>query len=341
MNILNLILVIIGFAFIIFIHELGHFISSKMMGFKVEEFAVGFGKPLFQKTIGETVYSLRAIPLGGYNKLPEIDSSYVKEPMSLKYYLKRFSVLVAGGLFNIISAYIIIIMMLTFLGAPAPSPIIKTVHNETSQYAQLFKPQDEILSINGKIINIEDDSFLNDLKGSNLDIVVKRNNEEIPIHIEKEENKPIGIVMDNAVRKTPINEVIPLANSAFIKSFGLIFTSFDILSKMPTNEMVKNVSGPVGISQMMYQAQSEMGLVGFLSLFAIISINIGVMNLLPIPLMDGGRILVDTIQFVSRNIIPEKGVQYIEYGGLLCIGLLFLLGMMGDFYRLVLVPLTN
>ena len=340
MDIFSLILVVVGFAFIIFIHELGHFILSKIMGFKVEEFAVGFGKPLLSKKFGETLYSIRAIPLGGYNKLPEVDSSYVKEPMSLKYYLKRFSVLVAGGLFNIISAYIVIIMTVAFLGVPTSSPVIKEVSPETSQYAQLFKPQDEILSINGEKVTSGD--FLKGLENTSLDIVVKRDDEEVLIHIEKEEkNQPVGIIMASVIQKPPVEEIIPMSNQAFFKAIGLIFTSFDILSKMPADDMVKNVAGPVGISQMMYQAQIEMGLVGFLTLFAIISINIGIMNLLPIPLMDGGRILVDTIQFASRNIIPEKGIQYIEYSGLLCIGLLFFLGMMGDFYRLVLVKLPN
>lgn len=336
MDIFNIVLVVIGFAFIIFIHELGHFIFSKLLGFKVEEFAIGFGKPLLQKQIGETLYSIRAIPLGGYNKLPDIDNSYVKEPMSLKFYLKRFVVLFAGGAFNILSAYLVILMTVFFIGVPTSTPTIKAVHTNVSEYAQMFKENDEIISVNGKEINNDMSLLTESLKTNNLDIVVVRNNENIPIHIEKEENKAIGIEFGTIMKEVPSDEVVSRANSGFVNIVNIIFSSFDILAKMPANDMVKSVSGPVGISVMMFDAQKYIGFGGFCILFAIISVNIGIINLMPIPLMDGGRILVDTVQFFTRNLVPEKGIRYIEYTGLACIGLLFTLGLFGDFYRLVM-----
>ena len=336
MDILNVLLVIIGFAFIIFIHELGHFIFSKLLGFKVEEFAIGFGKPLLQKQIGETLYSIRAIPLGGYNKLPDIDSSYVKEPMSLKFYLQRFAVSVAGGLFNIISAYIVILLTVFLVGIPTSTPSIKAVHTNISDQAQMFQVDDKIISVNGTEINDNMQVLSSSLQSNTLDIVVNRNEENVPIHIEKEEGKQIGIEFASVMKPVPKDMTLEYANTGFKGMVKLIFSSFDLITKMPANDMVKSVSGPVGISVMMFNAQQSMGFGGFCMLFALISINIGILNLMPIPLMDGGRILVDTVQFATRNLVSEKGVRYIEYTGLACIGLLFSLGLLGDFYRLVL-----
>ena len=334
--IFSVLLVIFGFNLIIFAHEAGHFIFAKLFGFRVDEFAIGFGKPIASLKYGETTYSFRLIPVGGFNKIPEIDSSYVDKPMSLAYYLKRLVVLGAGAGFNFASAFVATALLLSLAGVPQSSATIQDIHPEVSAHANLFKTGDIILSVN----DIPYDKNTQQILSANyLNIKVNRNGEIIPIQFYKDAGQPIGITFQNEYTKISLDNLIPATTMAFESMIYVIVDSFSLLVNMPAHDVIKSTAGPVGISMAMFKAEQEMGIVGFVFLFSLLSINIGIMNLLPVPLLDGGRIMIDTIQFLTRNIISKNAIRSLEFVGIAFIGILFLLGFVGDIYRITISSL--
>lgn len=334
-NIFPILGAILGFALVIFIHEAGHFLLAKALGFKVEEFAIGFGTPLIRKKYKDTFYSLRLIPWGGYNKLPEIDSSYVKSPMSFNLYIRRFCVLAAGGIFNILSAFFVILFAILVFGVPEPSQTIHSIHPEISQAASNFQEGDKLLAINGETLDNPKEMASKIAGVSEASFLVERQGEDIVIPIEKQVGTPIGVQFETVQKQLPTEEAVPAATKAFGATFISMYHAFQLMTQMNANEITSSVSGPIGVSVMMYGMSKDFGMVGFCVLFALLSVNIGLLNLLPIPLLDGGRIAIDTIQYVTRNLLPEKGIKYLEYGGLAFIIGLFALGLTGDLKRIL------
>lgn len=328
---MTIILVIAAFASIILIHEFGHFLFSKLLGFKVEEFSVGFGRPLWSKKFGETVYSLRMIPLGGYNKLPDIDAQTdVKLTFSL--YWRRFLILAAGGVFNIASAFLAIFFMALMIGVPVRSNVIDRVDPGCIVRIQAG---DRITSINGQTATDELIEQWYPSKETVLDFTVERNGEEISFHEDKAAGQPLGITFGTKILPIPPDKSLIAASTATTNIMVSIPQGIIQLAHMSGKEAATSVAGPIGISQVMYQAKDEKGWVGLVTLFAMISINIGMFNLFPIPLLDGGRILVDTIQILTRNALGNSVIKYTNYVGLAMLGTLFLWGAAADCYRII------
>lgn len=330
----NITCVVLAFAFIIFVHELGHFVAAKALGFKVEEFAIGFGKKLFSLKRGETEYSLRLVPLGGFNKLPEIDSMLARITWPL--FWRRFVVLVAGATFNILSAFVAIWIAIAFTGVPTGTSVVESV---VSGYAAdgALQPKDNILSVNGVAL---DGEFNNDIRNiitsnTSLDIALIRGGEEQTVHVNKDKDVPVGIMMERTVKTAPFFDSFGIAKNLSTALLTQIHDGFATLGKMGGGEIAKNVSGPVGISTEMFAVKSQFGVTGLVFMFAVISIQIGIFNLLPIPLLDGGRITFDAVQLVTRNAFGERTVEAISYVGIAIIGALFLLGLGADLNRLL------
>lgn len=331
MNFTSIVLSLLAFATIILVHEFGHFLFAKLLGFRVKEFAIGFGRKLFSKKYGETVYSIRAVPLGGFNAIPKIDSMGGNITPAL--YAKRFVVLVAGGLFNIISAVLAIFVAFWIIGFSFPSTIVQSVQPDHPAY-NILMPNDKILSINGhEVINNNDLAIVKEFK--DVSLVVERGGQTVELQIHKNLDDTLGTVMQSEHRSLSFSESFTATRAMLDRFFMAIDSFLGAMSNSTVQDKVTSLSGPIGVTQAMAQTQNSLGISGLIVLASFISIQIGIFNLLPVPLLDGGRIMVDTIQLLTRNALSDNCIKYISYSGLVVIGLIFLCGMGSDIFRII------
>lgn len=331
MNFTNILLSLLTFAVIIMVHEFGHFLFAKLLGFKVEEFAIGFGKKLLSKKYGETVYSIRAVPLGGFNAIPEIDS--MSGNITPTLYMKRFAVLVAGGLFNILAAVVGVFMVFWIIGFSFPTTTVQSIQPDQPAY-NILMPNDKIVNVNGH--NVTNNSDLAIVKSTkDVDMVVERNGEQVRLQIHKNLDAPLGLIMAREHKSLSFSDSITATQQMFNMFFKAVDNFFTHMSGASMQEKVTSISGPIGVTQAMYQTQGMLGVSGLIVLAAFISLQIGIFNLLPVPLLDGGRIMVDTIQLLTRNALSDNCIKYISYSGLVFIGLIFLCGVGSDLFRII------
>lgn len=352
--------------FLILFHEFGHFLAAKLFGVKVESFSVGFGPILLHRTIKGTDYRLSLIPLGGYCGMKgendfrqameedlkevkgEADSLYGVHPM------KRAAIGFAGPFFNFIFA-IFCFSLINGIGYN-----YYTYSNKIILADELYENTctaardaglltgDQIIRINGKEI-LDFSQIIEEVSvrpAENINVTVLRNNKELSFVVHTQMDKEsgtgkIGVAADTEsllMQSTPDYNFFEAIGHGFLDTFeyiGLTFKSIAILFKGV--DLKNAVGGPARITEMLgttaQEGFSESFKVGFISLsqlMAVISISLFIMNLLPIPVLDGGLILVAIIETISRKKVPPK-VQYrIQFIGFAFIAILFIIGLIGD-----------
>ncbi|PKM92949.1 MAG: hypothetical protein CVU80_00650 [Elusimicrobia bacterium HGW-Elusimicrobia-4] len=318
---LGILAVAVMFGFVILIHEFGHFIVAKKLKVKVLDFAFGFGPPIFKWTKNETRYSVRPIPFGGFVKMAgeEIDEigGAPDEFFSKKWY-ERIAIVSAGAIMNYISAFIIFLFIISVWGLQHQRPVVKLVEKKSPAFVAGLTSGDEIVAINGN--KIEDAGIVSKIVKTSADkelvFSVKRKEEIIDIKItpkydEKIKMSRVGIVYD--MSSSPI--VIKVGFVKAIKeSFNqIIFWTITPLKylymKLTLWEAPSEVSGPVGIMQAAYHA-AKLGFKTFLYFIAIVSVALGMFNLLPIPIVDGGHIAFYLFEGISRKKLNKKVMQF-------------------------------
>lgn len=356
---MTVVLFLIVLAILIFVHELGHFLFARMAGIRVDEFALGFGPKVFSFKKGETIYALNLIPFGGYVKIfgenPDQESIIGKDSSrSFVHSNKIHQVLVlfAGVLFNFIFAFILISLsfnlgvLSSYESYPKyaglmtdPSITITYISENSPAQKSGLKPGDSILGY--KTID-EIQNYINKSEGKEISIKVIRNNEEKNINIIPEkgivEGKyAIGIAMDNtAILKLPfftsIFEGAKLTLSMMAKT---VTGFFDLIKGMFVGKSsLSSVTGPVGIAGMVGDA-AKLGFTYLLMFTAIISINLGIINLVPFPALDGGRILFVLIEAIIRRPIKPSIANTINTIGFGLLMLLIVIVTYRDIAKLV------
>lgn len=328
------------FGLIVLVHEWGHFITAKLSGMIVEEFAIGFGPAIFEKRVGETLYSLRAIPLGGYNKIagmdPEEDCGergYNKQPI-----WKRLIVISAGAFMNFVLAIVLFFMMMATVGTSTVSTeaVIGQIQENSPAAMAHLELGDKILTINKQPIAAWKDirpSLVNQGEKS-ITMTIERNGEVkelsiIPKTVEKDQ-AVLGIYPTVITEPMTIGEAF---TGAFEKTGAILVSMLVMLKMMITGAAGSNVAGPVGIAQMAGQVASH-GFVPLLNLTAVLSINLGLINLLPIPVLDGGHIVVLFIEGIIGRKLPQKVLYTIQMAGLAILATVFLYATFNDITRL-------
>ncbi|WP_317398262.1 RIP metalloprotease RseP [Helicobacter bilis] len=362
---MGLLFAILGLSFLIFFHELGHFLFARLFGVRVLVFSIGFGKKLITKQYKGTEYTLSLIPLGGYVKLKgeitkdsiskdsnEIESSvssqYDKDSLLSKHTFQRILILLAGPLFNFILAFFIYIIIFA-QGVPSYSntPIIGDIGKEFLAY-NILKKDDEIISINGiKVEKFSDIShILNENKTQNMEakLLISR-----PISYEKSnKNKeilellvPLSKEKDRIILGiTPAITImyfspIEILQNAIMKVYDDIMLIYKGLRDMLLGLIgLENLSSVVGITDVSAKAYNA-GFVNFILVLAIISVNLGVINLLPIPIVDGGQILFTLYEWLTGKALHERIANILVALGLSFIITLMLLGLYNDIVRIV------
>lgn len=336
-------LIIIGvllFELVIFIHELGHFITAKASGVKVNEFALGMGPRLLRFKKGETVYSLRLLPIGGFCAMEgEDEESDNPRAFGKAACWKRIIIVVAGAVMNVVLGFIL--MMITLMpNAKFASTTISKFHDNAATSASL-KVGDEIVSINGyRIYTSQDLSFSLVTATQNSDgefapeIVVRRNGETVNLGNVKFDSREVdgkqAIVLDFYVAPIENNfwNLLAETGKGVVSTIRLVWSSLFglITGRFGFNEL----AGPIGMTSAISQVasaglQSSFGdaVMNIVNVMMMITVNLGVVNLLPLPALDGGRLVFLIVELIRRKPVPAK------YEGVVhAIGMVVLLAFM-------------
>ena len=318
---------ILFFELIIIIHEGGHFIAAKLMKIRVNEFAIGMGPKIISFKKKETQYSWRLFPIGGYCAMEgESEESEADGSFSKKSVWARLFVVVAGALMNLILGFIIIFGLICSQSSIGTTTVAKFDENAVSSSYGL-QAGDKIKSIDGMKVYTTTDvqTGLSRSKDGSVDMTVQRNGKTVNLSVtfdtEDYEGKQY-IVMDFWLlgkEKTPLN-VISIAGNVFVSYARMVFLSvYDLITG---TYGVSDLSGPVGAVSVVSSAVKT-NLYSAFKMMALLTVNIGLFNLFPIPALDGWRLFLLLAEGITKKKLPEKW----EYG-INAAGLVLLLALM-------------
>ena len=335
-NVFTIILAILSFLVIITIHEFGHFITAKLFKVGVPEFSIGFGPEIFKKKKGETQYSVRLLPLGGFVRLEgEDEESSSESALGNKPVWQRMIIVAAGATLNILLGLLVYTVLYSQV---SEMPLLKVdeVYENTPAYEAVM-PGDEIIAVNGgRVWYYKDFKFLintNDA-GKPIKITVKRENEKKSFNITPipDEN---GVYIIGIKMATEKNSFLKCIKYGFYETFFMIKVVFYSLFMLVSGKVpLSSVSGPVGTVSVMSEAARN-GLASFANLFALLTVNIGIFNLLPIPALDGGRVFFMLVELVRGKPIDPKKEGMVHFVGLVLLLLLMFIVTIGDISSLI------
>ena len=329
---INLILV---FLVLVAIHEYGHYIVARLFKAEVTDFSIGFGKPLLKFTDKNgTTWKLSPIPLGGYVKIKGLDNIFSTNSndeegsfQSLTLF-QKILVLLAGSIFNIFSAWFALFCIFFFFGIVSLMPIIGSVSENSPAFENDLREGDKILEINN--ISIEEFSDIPKAIGNNpsINILIERNNQLIKKNFDLKFNSELNrYIIGISSPQNPIidkyNLIDSIKNSSlFIPTYYVASFSF-LQQSYKENTLGDQLAGPIGIVKNADQMMLDQ-VRGVLFLFIIISLFVGLFNLLPIPLLDGGHIMYFIIRRIFSNSLPEFITRVYLAVGITIISFLFI-----------------
>ncbi len=336
--ILQIVYTVLILGFLIFIHEFGHFICAKLTKTKVNEFALGMGPAILKKQFGETLYALRLFPIGGYVSMEgEDDSSEDPNSFGKKNIWARLLIVFAGALMNFILGFVITLILVSRTGIPSLT-VGEFYENSISDDYGL-QVGDTILKIDDRKIGDYVDigkAFTLDFNSESVDLTVLRDGEEVVLEnvvfpkIEEAEGLSCFSVDFKVYGKE--KTFMNVMREAVNRTGSYISMMYETLGQLITGKMsVKYVSGPVGISSAIAES-AKIGLNSVLSLMALISLNLAVMNLLPLPALDGGRIIFLLIELVTGKRVPQKYEAVVHFVGLVALLVIMVIIVFKDIF---------
>lgn len=341
-TLLQIILTVFGIGLVIFIHELGHFMTAKKFGLKVEQFAFGFGPEIVGFTKGETRYSINALPLGGMVKMPgeDIDSASgdPREFFSQPWY-KRLAIAFFGPLMNYLLAVVLFFVVIYFWGLARPTelPIVgQAVDGKPAQAAGL-QPGDRILKVNSLEVKTWEEmaAYINKHPETRIKLTLERDGKRQDVTLTSTKDPATGIGIIGIAPKME-SQKLGAAGSAKLSVKLVVFQSVYTLKYLGT-KLVRwekpEIAGPIGVIQLIAKS-AKMGIENLLYLLGVISTALGLFNLLPIPLVDGGHITMALIEWVTRKRIDKKVIRAANFIGLALIVLIFVFATYSDISRI-------
>lgn len=340
---LTLLVALIFFGVLIMVHELGHFLAGRLVGIHAEEFSIGMGPKLFGFTRKDTQFSVRALPIGGYVKfLGEEEKSDDERAFSNASIWKRMAVVLAGPTMNILLAVVLLAVFYMSYGVYEVVPeILEVVENSPADRAGLI-PGDSIirvddLSVEGMEGQEAVDAIRNAIRqkgGNELEIVVRRDGKNVNIDLVPEYNQEsnsyvIGIVFGRVRRYG----LFPAIGMAFNQTGRLAYMMIDMLRGLIfKGQGLNEVMGPVGIVGEIGKAVQE-GMQQLLTLAVIITLNLGIINLIPFPALDGGRLALLLVEGVRGKPLEPEKEGFIHFIGFVVLILLMILVTYQDITR--------
>lgn len=348
---MTLVWFIVILSIIIVVHEFGHFLFARLSGTHVYEFSLGMGKKIYSKKSkkSDTEFCIRLIPLGGFVQLAGEDEEFDKEnkidkkkSMNSKTGIQRFLILFAGAGFNFILAFVVLFISALFYGSVSTKPIVGSIMEGYPAQEAGLKVGDKILKIDGATVKTWDDVLweVQFSDGTPSKFLIEREGEtkkqiEIkPLETEDEQG--------NTVYKFGIG-TSQKREKGLIQAFNYGINKFSSIFKIMLNTVkslfvgevgVNDFSGPVGIYTVV-DNQREQGFESILYLIAFLSINVGVINLIPFPAFDGGRILFLIIEKISKKPVPPRIENMIHSIGFFILIALMIYVTFNDVIRLI------
>ena len=329
------------FGLLVLVHELGHFITAKLTGMRVSEFAIGFGPKLLWKKSGETEYSVRAIPLGGFNKIDGMDPEEEQDErgFSRKPVWARALVIAAGSLMNFVLPVLLftIVFLANGIETVSDKPMIGALIPGKPAIQSGLSVGDKIVKVNGapvgnwrevvETIRVAKDSLT-------LDLVTAAGKPRTVTMIPEIDSKSgralIGIVPVIDKQKLGLEESVSRAVSQTFAIAGKMLTG---LGQMFTGKAEADIAGPIGVMKLTGE-MAQLGIVPLLQFAGFLSINLGLINLLPVPLLDGGHLITLLLEAIRRKPLSAKQIHYTQMVGIALLGTLMLFATFKDLIRL-------
>jgi regulator of sigma E protease len=341
---------VIGLGVLIVFHEFGHFLVAKLSGVGVITFSVGFGPKLWVRKKGETEYALSTFPLGGYVKMVGEDPDQEVQPGDLeksfahKSLLKRIAIVVAGPGFNLLLAVLLLMVVYTFYGVPVMSTQVSGVEKGSPAEKAGIVKGDRIISLDGKTVEQWEElsGGIKASAGKALELQIRRGSETVNVTVqptqkegknifgERKDDWMIGIGSQVSLEKgNPGLAVV----RAFYQTYDYSKLTLLAFYKMIVGDVSpRNIGGPILIAQMAGQ-QAQEGLGSFLAFLAVLSINLGVLNLLPVPVLDGGHLLFFLVEAVIRKPVAVRYREMAQQVGICLLALLMVYAFYNDIVR--------
>ena len=351
---MGIVFAIIIFSFLIFIHELGHFLAAKASGVQVNEFALFMGPAIFKWQRGETLYSIRCIPLGGYCAMEGEDTD-TDNPRSFQKaaWWKRLCILLAGAAMNFISGFLIFALVLAPSQGFTQPVIAEAETGNTIVYEEGLHVGDRLVKIDGKRVYVSSDATMlfNLYSGESHDLVVERNGKRIvldnfPMQKHEFANDDGSVSLRYGIRfgysENTFGTLIDYTWNNCVSVVQSVWLSLEMLVSGQTG--IKDVAGPVGIVQMMNNtaqasATATDAVLNVLYFGAFIAVNLAVMNLLPLPALDGGRIfallLTVAIEKITGRKINPKYEGYVHAAGMVVLLAFMAVVMFKDIFVII------
>lgn len=343
---MGIIIAILLFSAIVIFHELGHFLLAKANKIRVDEFSLGMGPTLIGKQIGETKFSLKLLPLGGACMMGEDDADDVAEgSFNSKSVWARISVIAAGPIFNFILAWILCMIMVGWIGYRSPE--IGTVEQGYSAAEQGMQVGDVITKINGHRIHLWEEITLYNLstkEGDTVSVTYERDGKEHTVdlvekQLENDSYARLGII--NVAERTKPGIFGTIQYGAYTVKYWISYT-FECLKMLLTGQVgIKQMSGPVGIVTVVdsaYQQAKPEGiqvvLLNILNIGILLTANLGVMNLIPFPALDGGRLIFLFIEAIRGKRVPPEKEGMVHFAGFALLMVLMVVVMYNDIMRI-------
>lgn len=344
---MTLIYFVLILGLIVLIHEFGHFFFAKRAGIYVYEFSIGMGPRLFKWTRkgDETEYSIRLIPIGGFVQMAgeevKDDPNVPKDKkFSSKTFGQKFMTVIAGIMNNFLLAILLLFLYALFNGAPQNKAIIGEITKDSAAANSSLKEGDRVLTVNGKKADTYD-IFTLELQvnaGKQVTLEVDRNSTTQTVSLKAKKTKEdgnevyrYGFKINDEVKKG----FIPAIVYAFTKFISLLHQMILTILYLVTGSLgIKSFSGPVGIYNVVGQASSS-GFWSLVSLTALLSVNVGFINLLPLPAFDGGRLLFIIIEKISGKKVDPKLENTIHSIGFFLLIALMILITYNDIIRII------
>lgn len=346
-----IVIAILIFGFLIVTHELGHFVAAKLFNVRVSQFAVGMGPALIKKQKGETLYALRAFPVGGFCAMEEDEESEDSRAFTNQKWWKRFIILAAGALMNFLTGLVILMFIVPNSSYFSSPTITGFFENNPYESAQGLQQGDSFYKIDGSVVFFPSNiSLLLNRAGSDThDIVVIRNGEKVKLNnfkltkqeyvVDGQKEMRYGFYFTD--KKTDIISNLKYTWEGSLDYVRMVWMG---LSDLVTGAVgLKDLSGPVGIVGIINDvgensATSMDAILNIAYLAAFIAVNLAVMNLLPLPALDGGRLfflaIAAAIQGIFRKKLNSKYEGYVHATGLVLLLGLMAVVMFNDIWKL-------
>lgn len=327
---------------LILTHELGHFIAAKKSGIRVNQFSVGMGPAIFKFQKGETLYALRLLPVGGFCAMEgedgesEDDRAFNRKPV-----WKRIIVVVAGAATNILTGFILVVILTCMSGLVGTNVVASFDKQSTSNATGGLQVGDRIVSINGARVHVTSDIMYDLILDKNgiVDFGVQRGGKfldlkDVHMPMEPDGNGGTVIRRDFFIRGVH-TDFANVVHESFFETISMVRLVWMTLVSMFNGRFgLKDLAGPIGTTAAVGQAAS-MGLYYLVNVAALIAVNLGVVNLLPLPALDGGRLLFLIIEGIRRKPVNPKYEGYVHFVGFALLMLLMVVISYNDIIRLV------